>query len=195
MNIVVFWDSIARWAYDRQQWWWVERLKLWWFDQENCFVYNQGVSAHASRELLKRVEVICQMKTFDVAIVAIGTNDSWYQDGKHNVDSEDFKINLDQIFGITSKYAQKIIFIWLTKVDESKTVPIPRKPVISYTNKNIKLYDDIIQEFTRQHNLWYVPLYDLLDNEDLDDWLHPNTQGHQKIFERVLTYLQDNKIL
>jgi lysophospholipase L1-like esterase len=32
----------------------------------------------------------------------------------------------------------------------------------------------------------------LLNNEDFDDGLHPNTEGHQKIFEKVKNFLVEN---
>jgi lysophospholipase L1-like esterase len=38
-------------------------------------------------------------------------------------------------------------------------------------------------------------MFDLLDEKDLIDGLHPNSQGHQKMFERVRDFLLENKLV
>jgi len=37
-------------------------------------------------------------------------------------------------------------------------------------------------------------MYDLLQDEDLDDGLHPNAQGHKKMFERIKGFLIENDV-
>ena len=37
-------------------------------------------------------------------------------------------------------------------------------------------------------------MFNLLDTKNLDDGLHPNNSGHQKLCEEILKYLQDNYI-
>lgn len=38
-------------------------------------------------------------------------------------------------------------------------------------------------------------MFDLLENEDLEDGLHPNSEGHKKMFIRVKDFLIENKII
>ena len=38
-------------------------------------------------------------------------------------------------------------------------------------------------------------MYGLLDKEDLEDGLHPNSAGHEKMFQRVKDFLIKNKII
>ncbi len=41
----------------------------------------------------------------------------------------------------------------------------------------------------------YLKMPDLLDKEDLEDGLHPNSKGHQKLFLKVKDFLLKNKLL
>lgn len=194
MNIAVLWDSITFWAYDREQGWRVERLKLWWFQQDDLLVYNRWISWYSTQDFINddRAKLLCQTKQFDTIIIALWSNDSRWNSStqQYNVSLDQFQRNLLDLFEVIKIHTKHIIFLWLITVDETKTTPIPRKTNLSYNNDAIKQYNQTIQDFTYHNNVDYIHLYDLLDNNDLDDGLHPNASGHQKIFEKVLDYLQ-----
>ena len=38
-------------------------------------------------------------------------------------------------------------------------------------------------------------MFDLLEVDDLPDGLHPNTEGHKKMFERIKDFLVENKLI
>jgi lysophospholipase L1-like esterase len=46
-----------------------------------------------------------------------------------------------------------------------------------------------------KENLYFIDMFDLLKKNDLEDGLHPNAKGHEKIFEKVKDYLIENKII
>ncbi|MCW8966211.1 MAG: hypothetical protein OQK82_05950 [Candidatus Pacearchaeota archaeon] len=54
-------------------------------------------------------------------------------------------------------------------------------------------YENILKEICKKENIQFIPLFDLLKKEDLSDGMHPNTEGHKKIYEKVKQEL--NKIL
>ena len=93
------------------------------------------------------------------------------------------------------KCSKKIFFLGLTRVVEEKTMPIPWNKGKYYDNENVKKYDNIIKRVTTSHNLRYLNLFNFLNKEELEDGLHPNTAGHEKIFQKVKFFLIDNKII
>jgi len=53
----------------------------------------------------------------------------------------------------------------------------------------------MISNICKEKNIHFVPMPKFLLKEDLDDGLHPNSQGHEKISRTVETFLTENKIL
>ncbi|TRZ64349.1 MAG: hypothetical protein D4Q79_01760, partial [Spirochaetia bacterium] len=94
-------------------------------------------------------------------------------------------------------FSEKIVFIGLTPVEESKTTPIPWNTDKFYKNEYIQKYDGIIKKVCEENNLSFVEVFERLKgNENLsEDGLHPNSEGHQKIFEIVKDFLINNKII
>jgi lysophospholipase L1-like esterase len=46
-----------------------------------------------------------------------------------------------------------------------------------------------MKTFCEKNNLGYVYTFDLLNNSDFEDGLHPNSKGHEKIFSKVKEYM------
>ena len=92
-------------------------------------------------------------------------------------------------------FTKKVIFIGITSINESKTTPIPWNTDAFYENKDVKKYDQAIKDFCKKNNLPFIEMYGLLDKDDLDDGLHPNSAGHEKMFKRVKDFLIENKII
>lgn len=198
MSTLIFGDSITHGCYDTENGGWVERLKVeFWKDNkekrgeywEGTNIYNFGIDGDIAEGILKRfeTEVISVLFGIDRIIFAIGVNDSVsYQNGDVKFKEEEFQKNLESLVQKASEHTQNIVFIGLTKVDETLVNPVKdSKSGRSYTNQRIQIFDQIIQEVARKNSLKYIHLFDLLEKEDLSDGLHPNSAGHQKIFQRV----------
>ena len=108
---------------------------------------------------------------------------------------EKFQDNINQLYTLAQKFTKKVIFLSLTKVNESKTTPIPWNKKISYYMKYVTAYNNVIKNFCMQNNVFFIDVFDLLTLDDLEDGLHPNTQGHEKIYNKVTDFLLDNKIV
>ncbi|MFH0923304.1 MAG: GDSL-type esterase/lipase family protein [Candidatus Falkowbacteria bacterium] len=187
-RICVFGDSITWGAFDDEKGGWVDRLKLINFTQnEYVEIYNLGVSGDTTENVLSRIEVELSAREPEFVIFSIGSNDSSYIKSEDNnfVDLEKFYKNLNKLYKITKKFTKEIVFIGLTKSNEKKTNPIPWDQDICCTNENIKKYDLAIKNFCKENNLPFIEMFDLLKDEDLEDGLHPNAQGHEKMFQRV----------
>ena len=200
MNICIFGDSIAWGAYDPEQGGWATRLRNY-LEKKNkdINVYNLSISGDTTSELFKRLEIELQSRDPNIVVFAIGINDakSIHSANTAHILLDEFKNNLNKLHKIANKFADKIAFVGLTPVDESKTNPISWNMGISYENKNIKNFDDVINKFCEENGAEFIPVDKIININDLDDGLHPNTDGHKKIFDKVRpkieTLLQSNK--
>ncbi|MCK9272447.1 GDSL-type esterase/lipase family protein [Candidatus Gracilibacteria bacterium] len=191
-NILLFGDSITWGAFDDEKGGWVDRLKVDFMkniDNEWNLVYNLGIPGDISSNLVKRFESETIFRDGEIVIVAIGINDSCFIQGYdiNLVSREEFAKNLSKIYEISLKLRlQKLIFVGLTQVNETLVNPYPESSTgKSYKNKFIREYDEIIEKFCSENNLGYIDLKNLIKIDELPDGIHPNSVGHEKIFEKV----------
>jgi lysophospholipase L1-like esterase len=196
--ICAFGDSITWGACDIEKGGWVARLRGYLENNNfNVWVYNCGVSGANTDKLLKRFKVEALARRPNLIIFAIGINDSQYVNSKDNprVPLEKFQKNLQELINQAKEFTDQIVFVGLTKVDESKTMPIPWDPIKFYDRENIKLYNAKIKEVCEKNNLLFIEMFDLLNDSDLEDGLHPNSQGHEKMFLRIKDFLLSNNLI
>ena len=74
-------------------------------------------------------------------------------------------------------------------VDETKTCPVFWDKTINYTNKDYKEYNEAIKDIAEKEKVKYIKMSDLLIKEDLEDGLHPNSKGHQKLFLKIKDFI------
>jgi acyl-CoA thioesterase I len=185
--ICIFGDSIVWGASDLEKGGWVNRLRLF-FDKQgkDMEVYNLGIPGDTTGDLLDRLEAEIKSRLDEETIIlfSIGINDSI-----HLENLEFFKDNLQDLMGVARKFSKKILFLGLTNVDEKKTIPVNWDKEAVYINKNIKIFDNQIKEIVEKEKVNYFRIFDLLNKNELEDGLHPNSKGHEKIFEAVKSYL------
>ena len=49
-----------------------------------------------------------------------------------------------------------------------------------------------MKDICKENNIPYLDIFGLLDSGDFEDGLHPNTNGHEKIFIQVRNFLTKN---
>lgn len=186
MNILIFGDSITWGAYDPDGGGWATRLRNY-FEAQNkdIDVYNLGISGDSAADLLKRIEVEARPREPDSMVFAIGINDSQFihLTNSPRISVEEFRGNLEKIISAARKFTDSIAFVGLTVVDESKTKPWDEEK--SYINKLVRQLDEEIEKICKLENLKYISVKGAVENSDLIDGLHPNTKGHQKLFDRI----------
>src|SRR3990167_3090939 len=183
MNILIFGDSITWGAYDPEQGGWATRLRNYFEAKDNdTDVYNLGISGDTTADLLNRIEIEAKSREPNLIIFAIGINDAQFIHSTNGlrVSLDEFQQNLTKLLSIAKKFTGKIVFVGLTKVDESKTTPIPWNTNKSYTNENIKRLDTVIEKFCEENKLKFISMDIFVWNGDLIDGLHPNTKWHIK---------------
>lgn len=194
----IFGDSITYGASDREGGW-ANRFRRYLDNRMHDSVgkdffmlYNLGISGDTTIDLLARFEPELKARLDQseelIVIFAIGINDSQYvsEKGNHKVGPADFETNLKNLHELAkSNGAAHIIFIGLTDVDESKTMPIPWAKEKYYDNESIQKYDDVVRSFCELNKLSFISMRGVLTTTDLTDGLHPSTRGAEKMFEVV----------
>ena len=205
-NICVFGASSTWGAWDLEKGGWVNRLRLWMDEQTvadgreefEWMLYNMGVSGDKTTDVLERFDVEVRARQPKMIIFSIGDNDAAYENepGNNRVVLDDFGKNIGELIKRSRKYTEKILFLGLKPVDETKTMPIPWSINVYYANEDIRRYDEKIQGVVQaQQGVQYLPINDLLGDGDLADGLHPNEKGHEKIYQKVKSWLEDEKWL
>lgn len=183
----VFGDSIA-YGYCDSEGGWVDRLKRYFFSQDIDFaIYNQAISGDTTEDVLQRLRKECLSRKPDFIIFAMGTNDAQFlkKEQRMRTPKEQFRENLSSLVAIAKEFTSKVVFIGLITVDESKTSPIPWDTNKHYFLKNVKEYNEIVQAFCKEANILFIDVWDVLGNEELEDGLHPTTEGHKKLYEHI----------
>lgn len=197
-TICLFGDSITWGAWDPEKGGWGARLRSY-FEKNDIDVelYNCGVSGDTTDDLIERLDIECLAREPQIIIFAIGINDARYINSRenHQTSLDKFQKNLNILLEKAKKHANKIIFLGLTKVDNSKTLPCSWKPTKFYDDADVKKYDEIIKDTCQSKGVFFLEVHNLLENSELEDGLHPNPQGHEKIFLKVKDFLYSNKLL
>ena len=194
-SICIFGDSTAWGAWDTDKAGWVNRL---WLhvakrDEDYVEVYNCSVSGGTTDIILERFESEAKIRNADALIFQTGGNDSAYENipGNYLTSSEKFREGLKEIIKRARRITDNIIFMDLKNCDESKTMPVPWIDIY-YTNENIQKYSKIMKEVCNEEEVIFLDIKPL-DNTDFDDGLHPNTEGHIKIFNQVKDFLAQKR--
>ena len=196
-RICVFGSSIGYGHNDDEGGGWCDRLKAYYFkSKKDISVYNLSVSGAMSKDVVERFAVEYGVRQPKVVLVAIGLNDSIFDKdtNEYKISLEDTKKNIEQLISRVKEDCNTIALIGLTSVTENLVSPVPWAVNLSYSNADIEKYDSIIKEAAKNNDVPYCYIYDLLNDEDLDDGLHPNADGHKKMFERIKDFLEQNSM-
>lgn len=214
MRILVFGDSITQGFHDELEGGWCNRLIAYAMRQEvessgeyDKSVINLGISGDTSVDLLKRVKTETEARvlkyptaSFDVALIAIGVNDTQY-----DMDTEIPKLsisetieNLNGVIAICEQLNLKIVFVGPAPVFESRIQPMAWKVTHGYSNALIKERAQAISDLASQKQCDYIDMEAVYEGSEeivLPDGIHPNSDGHEMIYNHLLSHLQKLEIL
>lgn len=195
-SICIFGDSVPWGAWDMEKGGWVNRLWLHVARRvggEYVEIYNCSISGGTSDTILERLETEARARGADALIFQTGGNDASYEHihGNCLVAPHVFRLNLEKIIRVAKNITEHVVFMDLKNCDESKTMPVPWADIY-YTNDNIRKYREIMRETCAENNVSFLEI-GKLGNEDFDDGLHPNAEGHHKIFVMVKAFLIENR--
>lgn len=151
-------------------------------------LYSLGIDSDKSTDLIKRLQSESSSRNPDIIIFGIGTNDSAFTLTNKNTFTQIslFKKNITHIISIARKFTSQIFFLGLAKGEDSLTNPIPYSSIgRCFCRKNIENYNESIQETCLKEKVTFIQMQDYMKDIHYDDGIHPNVNGHQKIFEKV----------
>lgn len=192
-KICLFGDSTPWGAWDFEKGGWVNRLWLYLGKRENEYteLYNLSTPGGGTDLILKRFENEAKVRKADALIFQSGGNDASRIDGGNNrVSPEQFEKNLNEIIDRAKKITSNIIFLGFKNCDETKTAPVYWDN-IHYLNADLSAYDLILRRVCEDRGILYCDITDL-PMEDFEDGIHPNANGHEKIFAQVREFLKQH---
>jgi lysophospholipase L1-like esterase len=190
-SICIFGASSTQGFYDILCGGWADRLKILLYkrnlkSKDYFTVFNLGVDGNTSRDLLNRFHLEVLARNPSIIIISLGDNDCALK-----VPLNEFERNMRGVLLDAKKFTKNILLLGSKKVDESLTCPVSWDNNVFYRNEEIEKYTAILEKLSTELDLEYLPMKGILENEDLQDGLHPNTKGHKKIFEEVQKALQN----
>jgi lysophospholipase L1-like esterase len=151
-------------------------------------LYDLGIDGDTSEDVIRRFDAEAAARKPDTIIIAIGVNDSGYRKTKaHPLVLRDiFERNLNALIGKARRFTKDIIFVGIAKGSDRETVPLKASTTGKcYDKKNVKIYNEMIKKVCTKEKILFIGVLDKLIDSDFYDGLHPNTVGHEKIFEEV----------
>jgi len=167
----IFGDSVTQAAYVKEAW--VDLLRAYLEDKfPNDFVnvFNLGVGGNTTNDILKRFNEESLVRVPTSIIFAVGINDSSY------IEKNLFKSNLEKLCDLAIKFSTDITFVG------------PVLSVDSRDRKRVEDYNNVLETVVLSRNFKFIQLLDKLAPQDFIDGLHPNEQGHGKMFEIIKKY-------
>ena len=208
-DIFVFGDSIGYGAWDEKGGW-ADRLKQYFHTQKlkhpeasGTEVYNLSVDGDTSSDVAKRMrtDLLARQRPWsseaDLVIVAIGTNDTYAKNTPDNFrfSVSDYVQNLETIYEVVNQAKKKLAFISLDPVDETKTNPTDDGTHF-WTNGRIKEFNEALKSFCDKRAIPFLDIFEAYQalpdfRERFFDGLHPNTSGHEWMYEKILPFIKE----
>ncbi len=199
MSVICVFGASTTWgAWDPEKGGWVNRLRLF-VEAKNkdIDVYNLGVSGDNTYDLLERFDTEAKARRPDLIIFSIGDNDTITDSkGNYKISLEQYGENIKKLINKSRSFTEKQVFVGVKKlVDESKTTPVSWDDEVYYRNSDIEMYNSKLKQVCAEEGVFFMEALNLMNSEDIEDGLHPNSQGHEKIFQSVKDFLVKNNLL
>lgn len=194
-----FGDSITYGAIDVEGGW-VDRLKRVAMKEDldsggnsRFQIVNLGIGGDTSRKMLERIDAEIAIRALDSwefqIAIGVGINDSRILAGE--TDSEvpltEFVKNYERLIGIARAYSKNVITVGLTDIAEDEVAFKDMR----YLKSKVVQYDAEVKRISLEQKTQYISLLGTLGPDDFFlDGLHPNTSGHEKIFQKVKSSLK-----
>lgn len=195
-KILVFGDSITYGKWDTDGGW-VTRLRKY-VDEKynggvggNVLVYNMGIPGEVAVRMVKRIDQELEFRITNkddrvLVIFVIGVNDSCPNNWMTNSQTpkKTFKSALKAMIKMAKGRGCETVVLGLAPVNTNKPTM-----GLKFTNEEVLNYDNYISDVCKELNTKKVDIYDQLLKQSytnlLVDVVHPNSRGHEMIFEIV----------
>lgn len=202
-NYIIIGDSITYGIGDFESGGWASMFKNYIVNKDdskvcNNYVHIVGFPGATSSDILDKIDSILQTFSHneftDTIILSIGVNDTQVFNGKTKSTIEQYKSNIQKIIKRITYRGCNLVILGLTRIEsDDRFLWKPNKYydnyIISEYDRDLKLildYDAKLKELCKNSKVKYIPMQDILEKDDFIDGLHPNHNGHKKIFEYII---------
>lgn len=191
-NYIIIGDSITYGIGDFESGGWTSMFKNYIVSQDNSKVCNNyvhvaGFPGATSLDIFNKINSILQSfmhKEFtNTVILSIGVNDTQVFNYESKNSIEQYKLNIEKIAKLVIENGCNLVILGLTRIESDER--FLWKPNKYYDNNLILAYDVELKRFCKNNKIIYIPMKDVLEKSDFIDGLHPNQNGHKKIFEYI----------
>ncbi|WP_440067253.1 SGNH/GDSL hydrolase family protein [Tenacibaculum discolor] len=192
-HIICFGDSITRGENDNEKGGWTDRLKAYCMElflknrKDEICVFNMGIGGETTEGLIKRFvnefDTRLLKDANNIVTLAYGANDIASLNGKNAVSIEKFRDNLNLCIDHALKHNATVYLINILPVIEDDNNTKKR------SLKDILRYNDVLLSIAQKQNINLIDVHSKFDitKENLltYDGVHPNAEGHEKIFNII----------
>jgi len=211
-NYIIIGDSITYGIGDFENGGWASMLKNYIVNKDdskvcNNYVHVAGFPGATNSDILDKIDSILQAflhnEFSNTVILSVGVNDTQVFNGETKNSIEQYKANIQKIIKFITDKDCHLIILGLTRIEsDEKFLWKPNKyydnDIISEYDRDLKLildYDEELEKLCDNNKINYIPMQDVLEKADFIDGLHPNHNGHKKIFEYILLKILNKKLL
>jgi len=190
IQVLVIGDSFIEGVGAENNYGWAERLRD---SSATIEVTVDGMSGRNAKDTLKRLKQY-PIHAYEYIVVAVGINDSRFHanTSSYFLHIDTYRRKLLKIVSLFDDEDTTVIFIGLTRVDETFTTPIASD--VYYYNESIDRYDHMLQTVSDLTSVQYVSVPPLNDRIGLlSDGLHPSDEGHEVLFQAIRHQLIFNR--
>lgn len=185
----VFGDSVTQASYVKSGW--ADLLRQYLenkYPNDSITFFNLGINGNTSTDIVNRFKAESEARNPTDIIFAYGVNDSGYFRTLDRLIVEEslFISNTKKLINQAKIITKNITFIGLTLGDDSLLKPSPGSSRgKSYDTDRVKQYNNKLKEIAENESCRFVSLIDTLQFDDFMDGLHPNDNGHLKMFTEI----------
>lgn len=199
LKILCFGDSITLGEKDIEQGGWADRLKKHYFKQsvdsqtQEITIYNLGVAGETSDGLVHRFEIELKARHINgqelLLVFAYGANDIVIHKNKNIVPEAYFIRNLKHCIAAAKKFKAQILLLNLLPIASSIEGTINQHGKLRF-GRDIQAYNQIIKNLSVEVNCEYLDVNtDFEENFLCSDGVHPNSKGHELLYQKIKTKL------
>jgi len=172
-------------------------------DEEKVFyTFNASISGDTTEDILERLEEEYRRRGGEeyeeLLLIQIGTNDAIIEDEENRVSKKDFSDNMGKIIKLGKKLSDHLIIVGDFPINPEME-EIPYAPQKILRNRDVREYDEEKKKICREKDVDFIDLFELMDGrknmEYLEEGVHPNDQGHEIIFQKVLQHLKNQNLI
>ncbi len=209
MRIIVFGDSISQGAFDVSGGGWVSVLaskeykkKLDGDWSSGVSIVNSSIPGEKSTGLRQRIYEETKSRLWPndqhVVLIAVGMNDVSRFKGDFEVSIEKFRENILESISCISDMVDRVVLVGFTFVDNSRTQPVVWADKVSWKQSEVEKYNEVFKQISLENEVTFIHMMDLFREDPekyLSEGIHPNTEGHRLMFNRVSEVLKSENIL